>query len=263
MDILQTIGILDLIFIVVLAISTILGLIRGMVREILSLVGLGASIYLAFTFSDSLSKNYLSQFLENPRISYIVTFVLIIVATLFVVTLINLLFSQLLRASGLSLFNRFFGAIFGALRGAVICSILVMILAFIPGITSKPWWQESTLAPTFQRLTQATFKYLPKEINDYFESAKETVSQATSEIVPLPTGSGNNSASNNTEPQLRPNRSALTDEQMRLVLQSIEASRQDSHADGNETTNAPNNNSNNNETEQKPQLILESYQETN
>lgn len=271
MDILETVGILDLIFIVILAISVLLGLIRGMIREVLSLVGLAASIYLAFTFADSLSKNYVSQFLENPRISYIVTFVLIIVATLFFVTLINLLFSQLLKASGLSFLNRFFGALFGLLRGGIICSLLVMVIGFVPGIASKPWWQASTLAPIFTNLTKTTFKYLPQEISDYFESAKDSVGNAASQMIPTPAGGAqapaNSAAPTNrtAAPQLRPNSSstinpsAAVDEQTRLVLQSIEDSRQDS---SNDAVTPPSANSSN-DAAHKPQLILESYQETN
>ncbi len=94
MDILQTIGLLDLVFIVILVISMLLGLIRGAIREVLSLIGLVASIYLAFKFSDPLAKAYVSRVFEDPRISYIVTFVLIIVATLFAVTLVNLFFDS-------------------------------------------------------------------------------------------------------------------------------------------------------------------------
>ncbi len=158
MDILQSIGILDIIFIVLLTISILLGLIRGVIREVLSLAGLIASVYLAFTFSDMIANKYVSKFLEDPSISYIVTFVLIIIATLFAVTLVNLFFSQLLKASGLSVLNRILGAIFGVLRGALICSILVMVISFIPGVTAQNWWKNSSLVPVFSQLSKSAIK---------------------------------------------------------------------------------------------------------
>ncbi len=186
MEILQNMGIVDLAFITVLAISVLIGLVRGVVREILSLVGLVAAIYCAVSFSEKLSKQYVLSFLENERISYIFTFVVIVVGVLFITTLVNLFFSQLLKASGLSLLNRLLGAVFGVLRGAVICSIVVMVLGFVPGVKSQPWWLTSKMVPTFQNFTQFILKRLPKEVGGYVESAKDNARRATNEIIALP-----------------------------------------------------------------------------
>ncbi len=207
MENIQGVGILDLIFYVILAISILVGLIRGVIREVLSIAGLVVALYLAFTFSDAVSKKYVLQFLENePRISYILTFTLIIVATLFAVTLINLFFSQLLKASGLSFVNRFFGIVFGALRGGIICAIIVLVLGFIPGVPDKSWWQASTLVPTLKNLTRSAFKYLPKEVGGYVDSARDSVGRITSDIV-LPSTSSPNSTTQSQE-NLHQNRSA-------------------------------------------------------
>lgn len=249
------VGILDLIFIVILAISILLGLMRGAIREVLSLVGLGASIYLAFKFSDTLAKTYVSQIFEDPRISYIVTFILIIVATLFTVTLVNLFFSQLLKASGLSFVNRFFGMIFGVIRGTVICSILVLIIGFVPGITSEKWWKDSSLAPVFKNITKASLKYLPDEVASYFESAKDSVGKAADELG-VPTGIRPQAPAQPAPTQQTPAPKTSTTpatptgtaNETQVILQSIDDSRQDS-AQGTEA-GAP-----------KPELILESYQE--
>lgn len=243
------VGILDLVFIVILAISILLGLIRGAIREVLSLVGLGASVYLAFKFSDTLSKTYVSQIFEDTRISYIVTFVLIIVATLFAVTLINLFFSQLLKASGLSFVNRFLGMIFGILRGMVICCILVLIIGFVPGITSKNWWKESSLAPIFKNTTKTSLKYLPDEVAGYFDSAKGSVNKAVNKLG-LP---NNNISTQQAVPAAHTPSSATQtngDTQTQVILQSIDASRQASSQENPSANISP-----------KSELILESYQE--
>lgn len=248
------VGILDLIFIVILAISILLGLIRGAIREVLSLVGLGASIYLAFKFSDILATTYVAKVFEDPRISYIVTFVLIIVATLFTVTLVNLFFSQLLKASGLSFVNRFFGMLFGVLRGTVICSILVLIIGFVPGITSKQWWQDSSLTPIFKNITKASLKYLPDEVASYFESAKDSVGKAANELG-VPTVAPSRPATQapqQQKPTVAPTAtSTTTNDPTKAILQSIDDSRKASSADS-ETKNS----------DDKPteKLILESSQ---
>ncbi len=174
MEFLQSVGILDIVFIVILAVSILLGLIRGAVREVLSLVGLAVSIYLAFKFSDTLSNDYVSKFFEEEKISYIISFVLIIVGTIFVIALFNLLISQLLKASGLSLLDRFLGFLFGALRGTVLCSILVVIIGFVPGVEKEKWWTESTLAPIFKTVVAKAMVYVPNNVQKYIAPTKET-----------------------------------------------------------------------------------------
>ncbi|PIE47978.1 MAG: hypothetical protein CSA42_01015 [Gammaproteobacteria bacterium] len=183
MDLLQTFGLLDILFIVILAISIIVGLIRGAIREILSLVGLGLAVYLAFNFSEMLSKNYVSQLFEQPRVSYIVTFILIIVITIFAVALINLLISQLLKASGLSAFNRFLGMLFGILRGAVICCIITLMLSLIPGVKNNDWWKASVGIPIFQQISDITKQYIPKNILDSLNSTGESISQVANNAI--------------------------------------------------------------------------------
>lgn len=183
MEILEVIGILDILFIAILIISILVGLIRGAVREVLSLVGLAAAIYLAFSFSEMVSKEYLSKFFESPKVSYIVSFILIIVASIFIIALINLFFSQLLRASGLSFVNRFFGMVFGLIRGVLICSIITLILNFIPGLTNSSWYEASSTAPVFRSIANQALAYLPKEINDYLDSTKQTVSNVAGSVI--------------------------------------------------------------------------------
>lgn len=183
MEVLEVIGILDIAFIAVLIISVLVGLIRGAVREVLSLVGLAVAVYLAFSFSEMVSKEYLSKFFESPKVSYIVSFILIIVASIFTIALVNLFFSQLLRASGLSFVNRFFGMVFGLVRGVLICSIITLILNFIPGLTKSSWYKASSTAPVFRSIANQALAYLPKEINDYLDSTKKTVGSVAEGVI--------------------------------------------------------------------------------
>lgn len=182
MAFLETVGILDLIFSGILIISILVGLIRGAIREVLSLIGLAVAIYLAFTFSEMISDRYVSRFFEEPKISYLVSFVLIILAAIFAIALINMFFSQLLRASGLSFVNRFFGLLFGAIRGAVICSVIVLALSFIPSVTGKAWWKASAMVPVFQSMTKITLKYLPDNVANYLGTTEKQVKQTIQQV---------------------------------------------------------------------------------
>ncbi|PIE45481.1 MAG: hypothetical protein CSA45_02665 [Gammaproteobacteria bacterium] len=184
MEFVNSIGILDIVFVVILIASVLLGLVRGVFREILSLAGLVIAVYLAFKFSDVLANNYVAKFFEEPRISYLIAFAIIIVLTLFAIALLNLVFNQLLRATGLSTLNRLLGLIFGLLRGTLICSILVLLISFIPGATNESWWKKSSLAPTFQSIAKLSIRYLPKEVSDYFQTTKESIGKVTNTLKP-------------------------------------------------------------------------------
>lgn len=264
METLQNIGILDLVFFVVLGISVALGLVRGAVREVLSLVGLAASVYFAFNFADDFSKDYVSKFIEDPSVSYIVTFVLIIVVTLFAVTLINLFARQLLKASGLSLLNRVAGGVFGILRGAIICSILVMILGFIPGVTSKSWWQSSSLAPFFTRLTKTTFQYLPNEVSNYIGATKDRVNKAAGELAIPDLQTPETPQAPQTPENAQPQQTApvnnsgngdnSTSKETDIILQSVNESYQDSNND------TPQSAPQSNDSDTTSGIVLESIQ---
>ncbi len=222
MDLLQTIGLLDIIFIAILVISIIIGLIRGAVREVLSLVGLGLAIYLAFNFSEILSKNYVSQLFEQPRVSYIVTFILIIVITIFAVALINLLISQLLKASGLSAFNRFLGMLFGILRATVICCIITLLLSLIPDVKNNSWWKASVGVPIFQKVSDAAKQYIPKNILDSLNSTGESISQAAGNTINNAVRPNNNKQQQ--QQRLLPGANQAGDNSTQKILQSIDDS---------------------------------------
>ncbi|PIE81431.1 MAG: hypothetical protein CSA10_01320 [Cardiobacteriales bacterium] len=217
MDFLQAIGILDLVFITILVISVLVGLIRGAVREILSLVGLAVSIYLAFKFANTISNNYVSQFFEQqPRISYIIAFVIIIVASIFAIALINLLISQLLKASGLSFVDRFLGLVFGVLRGGLFCAILTMVISFIPGATQENWWKKSSLAPFFQSIASQSSDYIPDSVKNYFDKDKTTAkTNSLATIIPI---------TNNSQPT---GTTTAVKKEVDLILDSVNDSLQE------------------------------------
>lgn len=187
MELLQAIGFLDIVFVTILVISAVIGLIRGAVKEVMSLVGLAAAVYFAFKFSDLLSKSYISKVFEDPRVSYIIAFVLIIILTLFVVAIISSLINKLLNISGLSFVNRFLGLVFGLLRGTLINAILVLVIGFIPGVSNEAWWKDSKLAPIFRNIVQQASGQLPKDLSSYLDSGKKTLNAVGETVLQIDT----------------------------------------------------------------------------
>lgn len=244
MDFLQSIGILDIVFIAILVISILVGLIRGAIREVLSLVGLAIAIYLALSFSETLSKDYVSKFFEDAKVSYIISFILIIVAAIFAIALFNLFLSQLLKASGLSFINRLLGMAFGVIRGVLICSIITLAMNFIPGIANKSWWKASATAPIFHSIANQMIAYLPKEINNYLDSTKNTVGEVTQNVI-------SNAVKENVKQNLNKGTHVTPEAQGTQTVQPIILESAPAHATEKTETNTNN------------RIILESFQESN
>lgn len=130
-----------------IAISALISLKRGFVKEALSLCTWIIAGVVAWMFGGSLSE-YLSGYIETPSARVIVGCTIMFVATLLVGAMINFLIGELIRVTGLSGTDRFLGMAFGAARGALLVVVAVGLLSLGP-VQQDSWWQESRLLPQF------------------------------------------------------------------------------------------------------------------
>ena len=115
----------DWAIVAIIAISALISLKRGFVKEALSLCTWIIAGVVAWMFGGSLSQ-YLSGYIETPSARVIVGCTIMFVATLLVGAMINFLIGELIRVTGLSGTDRFLGMAFGAARGA----LLVVVATF-------------------------------------------------------------------------------------------------------------------------------------
>ena len=137
----------DIVIAGIIVLSALFSLMRGFVREALSLAGWLASFWVALTFAGDLAEFFLSG-ISVPSLRVAVAFTILFVLTLVITALVNKLAGQLVKKTGLSGTDRMIGMIFGVLRGALIVSVLVLLAGF----TAMPqdlWWQESILLDVF------------------------------------------------------------------------------------------------------------------
>ncbi|MCS4504425.1 hypothetical protein KBTX_00848 [wastewater metagenome] len=135
---------LDIVFLSVIAISVIISLVRGFVRECLSIVTWIAAIWAAVRFTAPVAV-WLDGLIASPTVRMAVAFGALFVAVLLAGGLLNHLARQLVGRTGLSGTDRTLGAVFGAARGAVIIAALILAA----GLTTLPregWWQRSVIA---------------------------------------------------------------------------------------------------------------------
>jgi membrane protein required for colicin V production len=134
----------------IIAISALFSLMRGFVREALSLLGWLAAFWVALTFAKEFADLLLTG-ISTPSVRVVVSFTILFVVTLVVAALVNRLAGSLVSKTGLTGTDRMIGMIFGIARGVVVVSVLVL-LAGMTTMPQDPWWQQSVLIDVFQKL---------------------------------------------------------------------------------------------------------------
>ncbi|MDB5743599.1 MAG: Colicin production protein [Polaromonas sp.] len=142
-----------------------LGAWRGLVYEVLSLLGWVASFYAAQWFAPQAALLLPWQSASEPM-RYAVAFVGVFIAALFLAGLLAALVKKLVHRMGLRPVDRTLGAAFGALRGV----LLLLAATFVVNITalkSSGWWQESAGARALTDVLPSLKPLLPGQLASY------------------------------------------------------------------------------------------------
>ena len=165
---LETLNYIDVALGGALAISALVGLMRGFLKEILSLIAWGAALYAAWLFAQPVAENYVIKFLSDSYIAYIAAFGGIFIGVLFLIGVVNLLISQVLKATGLGFLDRLLGLILGTVRGVLIGALIIFGLKFMVGTPDKlPMWRDSTLAPYFESMATWGYEQLSPKVREW------------------------------------------------------------------------------------------------
>jgi membrane protein required for colicin V production len=134
-------GWVDLTLLAVFGLSALVGLWRGLVFEIMSLLGW----VVAFILANALGP-LLAEFIPLGNgsasgsqlrlwVAYVVVFVLVLVTC----TLLARMLRALVSATPLSFIDHLLGGVFGVVRGAVILVAVGMLVMLSPYANSTPW----------------------------------------------------------------------------------------------------------------------------
>lgn len=138
---------LDLVFLGIIAVSVVISLVRGFVREVISVLVWVGAVWVSLRYAQPLS-GYLTDYLASPTLRLIVAFVVLFVLTLIVGAVISYFAGVLVGRTGLTGTDRALGMVFGGLRGALIVALLVLG-AGLTAIPQEHWWRDSLLATRF------------------------------------------------------------------------------------------------------------------
>jgi len=146
--------VVDYVILGIIIASMLISIIRGFVKEALSLVGLILAGFIAYFFSDGFADLFLTS-ISDATVRGLVAAIILLVLSLVVSGVVNFFAGQLVKRTGLSGTDRFIGIIFGLLRGVVFIVVVILIaiqLVTIPKLNEIAWWQNSVMIQNFQAL---------------------------------------------------------------------------------------------------------------
>ena len=140
------------------SVSLLLGVLRGFVREVISLVGWIVGAYLAVRFSVALGAR-IALAIEWPIVKTLLAGVLIIAACVFSAALLGWIVRQLLVAAQLSIADRTLGGVFGLARGVLIVAVLVYFVRDTP-LARQPFWRDSMVLPQVEAAVRFASRHM-------------------------------------------------------------------------------------------------------
>ena len=135
----------DVLILLVFLGSTLIGLLRGFVREAVSLAFWIVAIWAAWKFGPTVEP-HLGGLLADPKIAPWVGRFVILMLVLLIGWVIGMLLSYFTRSMGLGPLDRAIGLLFGILRGMVLVGLMI-IGGELLHLNQEPWWGRSKLVP--------------------------------------------------------------------------------------------------------------------
>ena len=152
----------DLFIIVVIVLSALISLIRGFVKESISLFTWIIAGVLALRYYAPMAELF-EPFISSLTLRQWVGGGCLFLVTLLVGAIVNFIVSQLVSKTGLSGTDRMLGTVFGLARGIMIVAVIVL-LAGLTALPQDPWWQDSQFMPHFERVALWLADYLPADV---------------------------------------------------------------------------------------------------
>lgn len=170
----------DWLIVIVVLLNVLLAAMHGFFAEALSMAGLVVGYVVAAWQYQRLAE-WLLSFLKSELLAQIFGFLIIFFAILLLFSIAGRIARKLMKAAGLSGFDRFLGALLGVVKGALVVSVVLMgMTAFTP--TSK-MLEKSELAPYFLVAGRAAIWLAPSELRARFYEGLDFLRHAPKDLT--------------------------------------------------------------------------------
>lgn len=154
---------LDILVIAIVGVSTLLGLFWGIIRQVLSIVGLVVGIILASRYGSNVAE-WLSSFVRDVRVADVLGFVVVLIA---VSSLASLLASLLHRFAGLLFLgwaDHLLGGVLGFIQGSLLSTVLIAVLAANTNEAVSGALRDSRIASRIVQVFSFVLALLPESV---------------------------------------------------------------------------------------------------
>jgi len=154
--------IFDYVVLAIIGLSVFFSIMRGMVREVLSLAGWVLAFFVAKTYTLELAP-LLPEAIPTETLQYLAAFVILFLATLLISALLSIALPQIFKTVGLGWLDSVLGGFFGTLRGVLIVGILV----FLGGLTElpkEPAWRSAMFSAPLEAMVTSAYPWIPPAI---------------------------------------------------------------------------------------------------
>lgn len=152
----------DYVFLAIIGLSVLISIMRGFVREVLSLAGWIIAFLVARAYCLELAQ-LLPTAIPGEPLRILAAFLILFLAVLLISSLLGIALSLLFRQVGLNWLDRMLGALFGLARGGIIAVVLVLI----GGLTSLPQdtrWRNAMFSAPLEAIVMSVLMWFPADI---------------------------------------------------------------------------------------------------
>ena len=151
----------------VLVASVVISTLRGLVKEILSLLGWVVAFVVANAYGAQLAP-MLPTMIPGEAVRLMVAFVALFLGVRILMGLLTMAVDALVQAAGLSLADRGLGGLFGLARGIVIV-LFGVILCGMTSIPQQDFWKNALLSPMAETGARTVKPFLPAALAQHVQ----------------------------------------------------------------------------------------------
>jgi membrane protein required for colicin V production len=151
---------LDFVVTGILLLSLLLGLWRGLIHEVMALLGWPLAFVLSKLFAGDIAPLLPLQ-QEATRIA--VSYALVFIVVLIVWSVLARLLSKLLKVMGSGWMDRVMGGLFGLVRGVLVVLVLVWLVG-LANFSGQPFWRDAIMSKKLEDTALLTRPLLPDSI---------------------------------------------------------------------------------------------------
>jgi len=157
--------IFDYLVLFVLIASVVISTLRGLVKEILSLLGWIVAFVVANAYGAQLAP-MLPELLPGETARLIMAFIVLFLGVRILMGLLSLAIGAVIAATGLTLADRGLGGLFGLARGIVIV-LAAVILCGMTAIPQQDFWRNALLSPMAETGARTVKPFLPAALAEH------------------------------------------------------------------------------------------------